>query len=219
MQNLANNMNLASITEPGMYIQRPKFYNFKDDGYTLAVNFYLFNTITENAYLKNIELVTKLLIQNTPHRHNRILVDPPCIYELTVPGRGFFPYTYISKLDVEHVGTKRVLESSLSNSKKVIVPDAFKVSLEFKSLIMDVNNLFIPEMGSGGIDVNKRFGINELIKEQQEKNKTLQTTVTPVKKTPQTGQPTPTPVPTTVAKNAKSASRPSPNAGVSPILG
>ena len=158
----ANLMNFAAIAEPGMYIQRPKFYNFGDSSYTTSVDFYLFNTLNENSYIKNLELITKLVIQNTPHRFNRILVDPPCIYELTIPGRGFYPYSYISTLQVQHEGTKRILTNI--NGKKAIVPDAFKVHIEFKSLTTEVNNFFIPEMGTSGIDVSKRYGVSEFIK-------------------------------------------------------
>lgn len=147
-------MDLASITEPGMFIQRPKFFNFANSEFSIDVNFYLFNTISPNAYVKNLDLITKLLIQNTPHRHNRILVDPPAIYELKVPGRGFYPYTFISKLEVNHEGTKRILKL---NGKDTIVPDAFKVSMTFKSLTNEVNNFMIPEMGTAGIDVDKRY--------------------------------------------------------------
>lgn len=189
MEDVANSVNIASITEPGMFIQRPKFYQFKDEGFELSVSFYLYNTLTPNSYLKNVDLITKLLIQNTPHRHNRILVDPPCIYELTVPGTGFFPYTYISKMDVEHVGTRRTIESQISTiTKKVIVPDAFKINLSFKSLIMDSNNLFIPEMGDGGINVSQKYGANEFLKNNKESNKTtIQTTAKPVVTSPMTG--------------------------------
>lgn len=154
--------NFASITEPGMYIQRPKFYNFKGDGFSINVNFYLFNTLTEDSYIKNLDLITKLVIQNTPHRHNRILVDPPCLYELTVPGRGFFPYAYVKSLEVQHVGTKRIIPNE--KGKDLIVPDAFNVKIAFESLTMDVNNFIIPEMGNAGIDVSQRFGAGEIIK-------------------------------------------------------
>jgi len=159
----ANLINLASITEPGMYIQRPQFYRFGDSSYTTSVDFYLFNTINPNSYLKNLELITNLVIRNTPHRFNRILVDPPCIYELTIPGRGFYPYSYISSLQVQHEGTKRILTNS--NGKKAIIPDAFKVHIEFKSLTSEVNNFFIPEMGDSGIDVSQRYGVGTVIKE------------------------------------------------------
>jgi hypothetical protein len=88
------------------------------------------------------------------------LVDPPCIYELTIPGRGFYPYAYISALQVDHVGTRRILKNSIG--KDVIVPDAFKVHIEFKSLTSDVNNFIVPAMGSAGIDVSKRYGISKV---------------------------------------------------------
>lgn len=154
--------NVASVTEPGMFVQRPKFYNFRDEGATFATEFYLFNTISPNSYLKNLELITRLIIQNTPHRHNRLLVDPPCIYELTVPGRIFYPYAWIDELTVKHMGTKRILKND--KGKDVSVPDAYHVEIKFKSLTMEVNNFIIPEMGSSGIDVSQRYGVGSFFK-------------------------------------------------------
>ena len=158
----ANLTNFASVLEPGMYIQRPKFYNFGDSEYTTAVDFYLFNTLNPNSYIKNLELITKLVIRNSPHRFSRILVDPPCIYELTIPGRGFYPYAHISSLQVQHEGTKRILTNA--EGKKAIIPDAFKVHIEFKSLTTEVNNFFIPQMGDTGINVSKRYGVAKILK-------------------------------------------------------
>jgi hypothetical protein len=154
--------NVASVTEPGMFVQRPQFYNFEDKGASFTAEFFLFNTITENAYQKNLDLITKLLIQNTPHRHNRLLVDPPCIYELTVPGRVFYPYACIEEFVVKHVGTKRILKNQ--QGKEVAVPDAYQVEIKFKSLTMEVNNFIIPQMGSSGINVSKRFGVGSFFK-------------------------------------------------------
>jgi hypothetical protein len=92
-------------------------------------------------------------------------------------------------MEVVHVGTKRTLDSEISSiTKKVIVPDAFKISLEFKSLIMDTNNLFIPEMGDGGINVSQKYGANEFLKSNKEENKTtIQTTAKPVVTSPMAG--------------------------------
>jgi hypothetical protein len=155
-----------ALTEPGMYVQRPKFYDFKGSGISVDIEFYLYNTLTMDSYKKNLELLTKLIIQNTPHRHNRILVDPPCIYELTVPGRGFYPYAYIENLSIEHAGTKRILKNS--NGRDAVIPDAYQVKIKFTSLVSEVNNFIIPEMGSAGIDVSKRYGVGELINEANE---------------------------------------------------
>ena len=153
IEKTAGMLNLASITEPGMFIQRPKFFNFANSEFSVDVNFYLFNTISPNAFIKNLDLITKLLIRNTPYRHNRILVDPPAIYQLTVPGRGFYPYTFISKFEVAHEGTKRIIQI---NGKDTIIPDAFKISINFKSLTNEVNNFIIPQMGSASITVGNR---------------------------------------------------------------
>lgn len=153
----------VALSEPGMFIQRPKFYNFSDDGYEIRVSFYLFNTLNPDSYLKNVQLITKLIVQNTPHRHNRLLVDPVCIYELTVPGRGFYPYTYISGLNVSHVGTKRMLQGP--NGNQIIVPDAFKIDITLKSLTSEVNNFIIPETGTAGIDVTEKTGVGRIIKD------------------------------------------------------
>lgn len=143
---------LFTATEPGMYVQRPKFYKFADDGNSITVNFILFNTITPNAYIKNLDLITKLIIQNTPHRFNRLLVDPPSIYEVRVPGKCFYPYAYISELSVDHIGVKRMISNK-------IIPDAYSVKIVLKSLTSEVNNFLVPEMGDAGIDVTKRYRI------------------------------------------------------------
>jgi hypothetical protein len=84
------------------------------------------------------------------------LVDPPCIYELTVPGRIFYPYACIDEFTVKHVGTKRILKNK--QGKDVSVPDAYQIEIKFKSLTMEVNNFIVPQMGSSGIDVSKRYG-------------------------------------------------------------
>ena len=154
--------NVASVTEPGMFVQRPKFYNFRDEGAVFSTEFYLFNTITPDSYLKNLEVITRLIIQNTPHRHNRLLVDPPCIYELTIPGRIFYPYAWIDELTVKHVGTKRILKNN--KGKDVSVPDAYHVEIKFKSLTMEVNNFITPEMGTFGINVSQKYGVGSFFK-------------------------------------------------------
>lgn len=142
--------NPSTLTQPGTYVERPKFYGFNSDGKEFTIEFYLYNTIRENEYVRNMELLTKLITQNTPHRVDRIAVDPPCIYEVYIPGRGFYPYAFISSLDIQHVGTRRQLNEQ-------IVPDAFKVTIVLKSLILETNNITAIGMGTAGIDISKRF--------------------------------------------------------------
>lgn len=139
--------NLTALTEPGSYTQKTKFYKFSDAGPKFSVKFILYNTINEDAFVRNNIFLQTLIIQNTAHRHNRLLVDPPCIYEVTVPGRGFYPFCSINNITVAYKGVQRVIGGD--SGKDIIVPDAFEVTLEIESLTSDVNNFMVPEFYDG----------------------------------------------------------------------
>jgi hypothetical protein len=135
---------LPALVEPGVYVQRPKFYKFESDGNQFSFSITLYNTITPLAYLKNSKLVQQLALNNLPRRKTKIVVDPPCIYEVLIPGKAFFPYCFISDLRVQHVGTKRLIEGE-------IVPDAFEVQITIKSLTTDANNFYEKQMLHHGL--------------------------------------------------------------------
>jgi hypothetical protein len=139
--------NITALTEPGSYTQKTKFYKFTDDGPKFSVKFVLYNTISEDAFIRNNIFLQTLIIQNTPHRHNRLLVDPPCIYEVTIPGRGFYPFCSINNIVVAYKGVQRVIGGD--SGKDIIVPDAFEVTLDIESLTSDVNNFMVPEFYDG----------------------------------------------------------------------
>jgi hypothetical protein len=147
LKDIGNFANITALTEPGSYVQRTQFYNFGMAGPKFDVTFYLYNTINDDAFVKNNIFLQTLIIQNTPHRHNRLLIDPPCIYECTIPGRGFYPYVYISNINVAYKGTQRVLGGD--SGKQQIVPDAYEVKLTLQSLTKEVNNFMVPEFYDG----------------------------------------------------------------------
>ena len=147
LKDIGNYTNITALTEPGSYVQRTQFYNFGMSGPKFDVTFYLYNTINDNAFVKNNIFLQTLIVQNTTHIHNRLLVDPPCIYECTIPGRGFYPYVYISNINVVYKGTQRILGAD--SGKQQIVPDAYEVKLTLQSLTKEVNNFMIPEFYDG----------------------------------------------------------------------
>jgi hypothetical protein len=147
IKNVMKVANITALTEPGSYVQRPKMYNFDNGVSKFDVTFYLYNTISEDAFIRNNIFLQTLIVQNTPHRHNRLLVDPPCIYEVTVPGRGFYPFCFINNITVNYKGVQRVVGSD--GGKDIIVPDAFEVKLSIESLTNDVNNFMIGEFYDG----------------------------------------------------------------------
>ena len=136
----------TALVEPGVYVQRPKFYQFADSNPNPVadVTFTLYNTVTPDAYVKNKSLVQRLIMQNLPHRYSRVVIEPPCIYEVRIPGKAFYPFCYIDNLTVTHNGTKRIIAGE-------VVPDAYVVRFSIRSLTSDANNFYDVEMRSHGL--------------------------------------------------------------------
>jgi len=141
-----------NITQPGTYIERPKHFHFPTDGKSVTVTFPLINTIQKNEklpYQQNYELLWILTYQNKPYRTSFSRILPPKIYTLTIPGQEFFPYCYISNMKVDFVGNRRNLKVSVpqgggrSVDVETPIPEAYNVSITFKSLIGDVGNNMI----------------------------------------------------------------------------
>ena len=135
---------LPALVEPGVYVQRPKYYNFETDGHQFSFSITLYNTITPLAHLKNSKFIQQLILNNLPRRKTRIVVEPPCIYEVLIPGKAFFPYCFITDLRVLHVGTKRLIEGE-------IVPEAFELQITIKSLVSDTSNFYEKQMQHHGL--------------------------------------------------------------------
>jgi hypothetical protein len=140
------------ISQPGTFIERPKFYDFRGQGETFEVNFPLLNTVDIGASLiQNYEFIIKLLKANRPYRKNKFLIDPPHLYEVLIPGTRYVPYAYISGLNINFIGNKRKLrvqlnvDEGIKGVKEIIVPDAFNIIITFTSLVTESGN-FIDAM-------------------------------------------------------------------------
>ena len=100
-----------------------------------------------------------MVYQNRPGKTGFNTVDQPVIYEARIPGTKFFPYCYISSLNVEFAGSRRELAinipsvnssvdptgSSTSTSTgastiNAIIPDAYRVKITLKSLTANTRN-------------------------------------------------------------------------------
>jgi hypothetical protein len=93
------------------------------------------------------KFIQQLALNNLPRRFTRVVVEPPCIYEVLVPGRAFYPYCFVSKLQVSNVGNRRLINNE-------IVPDAFQIEITLTSLIKDANNLYEKQMKHHGLELD-----------------------------------------------------------------
>jgi len=127
---------VAQVAQPGVYVERPKFYNFDSLADSITIKFPLLNTLNVGAYQRNLEFINRLVLMNKPHRINKVLVDPPAIYSVNQTGVAYYPYAYISRLSVTHVGTKRIIGYD-------VVPDAFLISITLQPLTSNANNYML----------------------------------------------------------------------------
>ena len=140
--------NLNFMT-PGTYIEKPKYFQYPGEGESITITFPLLNTIKKSekvGYQQNYELLWILAYQNKPFRTSFSRILPPKLYTLTVPGMKYMPYTYISNMSVDFLGTTRLLP--VSTPKGVIdtsIPEAYNVSLTFTSMLADIGNLMISQ--------------------------------------------------------------------------
>lgn len=164
------------ITNPTQitYAERAKFFNFPQDGETISFSFPLINTgsVDYTDVMNNWQLLFLLLYNNKPGRVSPVTVEQPVIYEVEIPGVKFYPFCYISNIDIKFQGSRRELsmeipftQQSLGSSPigntinvntqestktiKTIVPDAYFVTITLKSMLGNTKNFMYHLLDNG----------------------------------------------------------------------
>jgi hypothetical protein len=143
--------NIAKISAPGQYVEKPKMF----DPATASVpsftfNFPLFNTQTYEQACLNYQLLWLLVFQNTPQRVTKSLLEMPKMYSVNVPGVCYMQYSYVESLDIKFIGNRRHVDITmpvnsvgLPTNIPAIMPDAYDVSITFKSLNINNSNMLL----------------------------------------------------------------------------
>jgi hypothetical protein len=143
VSNLKKFSSLPALLSPGAFIQAPQFYNFDTDEPTVTINFPLYNIVDSYETQKNINFVKLFGLNNMAHRKDLLAVDPSRIYDIYIPGKANFPLCFVSDYKVDHLGTKKLYGND-------IYPEAYNVSITFKSLIKYDVNMFTEAMNMAG---------------------------------------------------------------------
>lgn len=152
--------NSASFFDPGIYVERPKFYNFDSgDSVQISVNFPLINTHKFEDIDRNLQIIKNLVIQNLPYRINQIKSEIPVIYDVNIPGAAHYPFCYISRLTIKHLGNKRVTKE-FNNGTPTLIPDAYMVSITLKTLTDDASNFYMQAFGNNINNINVETHLN-----------------------------------------------------------
>lgn len=137
----------ANFSEPGIYIERPKFYSFGSSGDSIEVKFPLINTghATYEDVRRNWQFVYLITYQNRPNRRSRELIDPACLYEVSIPGVKYMPYAFMESIQIDFLGSRRQMEIEVPTENgnqtiSTIIPDAYSVSLTLRGLVAESQN-------------------------------------------------------------------------------
>ncbi len=167
--NTADSMAMAvNFAQPGVYIEKPNYFQGVTQGRTEVIEFPLSNTVrrgTVSPIQQNYELLWLLAFQNKPYKTSFTRTPPPKIYTVSVPGQFSMPYAYISGMSVDFVGTlrKAVVTVPSGNGEGTIgskeitttVPEAYQVKLNFTSLIGEYGNTMLSDTFSTSVEGNR----------------------------------------------------------------
>lgn len=157
----------SSIRNPTQitYVERAKFFNYPTDGDEISFTFPLINTgsVSYDDVVNNWQLIFLLLYNNKPGRLSPTLIEQPVIYEVEIPGVRFYPFCYMSSIDIKFQGARRELPIQISYNEQqpgfnsagsavsvdgqtsfksinTIVPDAYVVTITLKSMLGNTKN-------------------------------------------------------------------------------
>jgi hypothetical protein len=136
----------GALNEPGLYIERGKYFQPRHGADSVEFSFPLLNTLRKESIQKNFDLIWLLFFQNSSFRKSKANIDPPCLYEVLVPGIVYMMHAFISNITVEYLGTRRRI--SLKNpasgkSVDTIVPEAYNIRIAINSMTTDSGNLML----------------------------------------------------------------------------
>lgn len=130
---------IRSLTEPGIFLVKPRFYNPTSSSQTVNFTFPLLNTFSEKDIKFNYDLTWLLLFQNCIKRIDRGAYIPPCIYEVTVPGLVYMKFGYVESISVDLAGTRRSMKVG---NDRTIIPEAYNITISLKQLTTDVAEFY-----------------------------------------------------------------------------
>lgn len=151
------------FNEPNAFIEESKQYQHDTDGSPISFKFFLSNTGSYEDVIRNWHLTYMLQYQNLPNRSSKVLVRPPAIYEVNIPGVMYHPFCSISSLSINHLGAQRetsidvnVLLNAESSGEvrlpgggggtqassiiKTIIPDAYSIEFSIMPLVKETQN-------------------------------------------------------------------------------
>lgn len=151
------------LNEPNTFIEESQQYEHARQGLQFQLKFYLSNTHSYADLVRNWHLTFLLLYQNLPNRTSHVLIRPPVIYEISVPGLFYHPFCFVNSLAVNYKGAQRKMKIDVSNLAEetvafgrpaggsrptravpgeldTIIPDAYEIVMKVTPMVKETQN-------------------------------------------------------------------------------
>lgn len=143
----------SEIGDEGIYIEKPKYFQYGENAESITVNFVLYNTIKHPSdpavpWQKNYQFIKNFALKNLPYKISFFSYLTPALYEVQIPGTKYFPISFVSNFSATNLGVAHYLDL---NGYPVLVPEAWNVSITFQSLLNSSANILQSAFGRGPI--------------------------------------------------------------------
>lgn len=154
-------------------VEKAKFFQYPQQTDEYTISFPLLNTVksTNNIpeWVKNYKFILLFTLRNMIFRRDNASFYPPLFYDLVIPGVIRQPFCYVSNVQVRPLGMVRQMSTTdwtvlnfvgdNSKSTSITVPDAWIVTIKFKSLLASSANMVLSSMYDLGIeaDIDRRL--------------------------------------------------------------
>lgn len=150
-------------------IERTKYYQYSNQSDPIDIVIPLYNTkpSSYSDICNNFKLILLLLYQNLPLRQDKIIVEPPVLYDVTIPGNRREPYCYVSQLNIIYKGNTRMMDIDISSLGtigdialpesgfiKTTIPDAYEVRLQLQPMIASTKNLLFTTISDNVVEAS-----------------------------------------------------------------
>lgn len=135
-------------------VEKAKFFQYPQQTESYTVSFPLFNTVKSKpngnpVWMKNYKFILLFCMRNMIFRKDNTSFFPPLFYDLTIPGVIRQPFTYVESVKVQPqgivrmLGCKKLFNFMGDKAFSVPVPEAWVVTITFKSLLATSANLVL----------------------------------------------------------------------------
>ena len=143
--------NNSNIGDEGIYVEKPKYFQYDTSNDSITVQFILYNTIPDtysaSPWKKNYRFIKNFTLKNLPYKISFFAYKTPALYEVCIPGIKYFPVSFVSNFTANNIGTTRML--TFEGNQQVLVPEAWQVTITFQSLLNNSANIFKTALSSG----------------------------------------------------------------------